>query len=71
MEVDMKSDKVMVTYVVNLILAYRKQKSRVYSWESRPILKFSIVGDSIVTVLPSFFFLNVFDSVSKFFVTLC
>ena len=67
----MKSDRVMVTYVVNLILTYRKQKSRVYSWESRPISKFFVVGDSIVTVLPSFFFLNVFDSVSELFVTLC
>ena len=67
----MKKESVMVTYVVNSILIYWKQKPWVYSWESRPISKFFVVGDSIIIVFSSFFFLNVFDSVLELFVALC
>ena len=69
--VDVENKGVVVTYMINSILAYWEKKSWVHSREGRPISKFSIVFDSIITVLFSFFFLDVFDSISKFFITMC
>ena len=71
MEVDIENESVVVTYAVNLILSYWEQKSWVHSREGRPISKFSIVFDSIVMVFFSFFFLDVFDSVSKLIIAVC
>ena len=65
----MENGSSMVTYVVNSFIG--NKKSWVHSWKSRPILKFFIVDNSIIMVLSSFFLLDVFDSVSKLFITMC
>ena len=71
MEVDMEMKGVMVTYMINSNLIDKEQKPWVHSWEGKPISKFSIVFNYIIMVLSSFFLLDVFDSVSELFITVC